>query len=81
LSSATPLALVVVKLNFDKNPRLATVVGFLFNPRWLATTKNMKSDYWIIGELDYWEGAPDGGPINPSTCQSISPKQRYEQNN
>jgi acetolactate synthase I/II/III large subunit len=28
------LALVVVELNFDKNPRLATVVGlFLFNPR------------------------------------------------
>jgi hypothetical protein len=37
---ATPLALVVVKLNFDKNPRLATVVGFLFNPRHLPQTKN-----------------------------------------
>jgi hypothetical protein len=27
------LALVVVKSNFDKNPRLETVVGFLFDPR------------------------------------------------
>jgi hypothetical protein len=36
---ATPLALVEAELNFDKNPRLATVVGLLFGPRPPAPTK------------------------------------------
>jgi hypothetical protein len=30
---ATPLALVEAKPSFNENPWLATVVGFLFDPR------------------------------------------------
>jgi hypothetical protein len=30
---ATPLALVEAEPSFNKNPRLATAVGFLFDPR------------------------------------------------
>jgi hypothetical protein len=32
-SLATPLALVEAEPSFNRNPRLATVVGFLFDPR------------------------------------------------
>jgi len=38
------LALVVVELTFDKNPRLETVVGFLFDPRPPAATEERQLD-------------------------------------
>jgi hypothetical protein len=43
LSSAMPLALVEAKPSFNKNPRLTTVVGFLFNPRTLTGQKPQKT--------------------------------------
>jgi hypothetical protein len=43
LSSAMPLALVEAKPSFNKNPRLTTVVGFLFKPRTLTGQKTAKT--------------------------------------
>jgi hypothetical protein len=39
-----PLALVEAKPSFNKNPRLAAVVGFLFDPRTLTGQKQQKHE-------------------------------------
>jgi len=43
------LALVVVKLNFDKNPRLQNGRGFFILSATVSHNQNMKLDYWIFG--------------------------------
>jgi hypothetical protein len=71
---------LVERVKFNKNPRLATAVGFCLI-RATGHNQNMKVDYWMNGCMDKWENAPQRRPINPPIHQSINPKKRHEQDN